>query len=59
MLHDTYKVGTEGWNSIEDLFKYTSSAQYNDDVCFGIEIPEPVDGKYSYKLIFNDSDIKD
>jgi len=58
MLHDTFSIETEDWNSIEELFKYISSARYKEDVCFGVEIPKPVDGKYSYKLIFNDSRIE-
>lgn len=55
MLRDTYGYQTEGWDSVEDLFAYTSSIDYKWDVCFGIEIPEPIGDTYSYKLIFNNT----
>lgn len=53
MIRNTYGYQTKGWDSIDELYEYTFSIEYDWDVCFAIELPIPINGKYEYQLIFN------
>lgn len=55
MLKIEYGYQTKRWESKEALYDHIRDPDYKWDVCFGVEIPTPLDGKYSYKLLFNNT----
>lgn len=55
MLKNEYGYETKRWPSRDHLFDFVKKDGYKWEICFGIELPAPVDGKYAYQLIFNNT----
>ncbi|EAS01530.2 ABC transporter family protein (macronuclear) [Tetrahymena thermophila SB210] len=55
MLKTVYGYDTEGWDSLNQLFDYTQSIDYNWDICMAIQISTSTNGQYSYTLVYNNT----
>ncbi|EAR99563.1 ABC transporter family protein (macronuclear) [Tetrahymena thermophila SB210] len=55
MLQNEFGYQTKRWPSVDALYNFVQEDGYRWEVCFGIELPAPVSGKYSYQLLFNNT----